>query len=164
MERVVEVPVTHYQMVPYEVEIVTKEKMGHSPPTYPLSSATDAEETAQRCFSEGMLASNADDHVAAVAAFTEGLRTSKSADLQSALYVSRCGALQSMGRWEDAFFDAMECQKLRPSWSRSFECRAACLDGMGRRKEANASRNHAKALAALKKDPKNEVDFALLPS
>ena len=164
MERVVEVPVKHYQMVPYEVEIVTKEKIGHSPPTHPPSSATDEEETAQRCFSEGMLASNADDHAAAIAAFTEGLRTSKSADLQSALYVSRCGALQSMGRWEDAFFDAMECHKLRPSWSRTFECRAACLDGMGRRKEAHASQSHAKALAALKKDPKNEVDFALLPT
>jgi hypothetical protein len=30
---------------------------------------------------------------------------------------------------------------------------------MGRRNEANASRSHAKALAALKKDAQNEVDF-----
>jgi len=130
------------------------------PPGHPK----DEDETAKRCFNEGVIANSAGDHAAASEAFTEGLRTSKSADLQSALYVSRCGALQSMGRWEDAFFDAMECHKLRPSWSRTFECRAACLDGMGRRKEAHASQSHAKALAALKKDPKNEVDFALLPT
>ncbi len=121
-------------------------------------SAKGEDEMAKRCFNEGMIASNAGDHVAASEAFTEGLRTSKSVELQSALYVSRCGALQSMGRWEEALKDAIECQKLRPSWSRTFECRAACLDGMGRRKEADASRSLSEGLAALKQDPKNEAD------
>ena len=119
--------------------------------------AKDEEEMAKRCFNEGMLASNAGDQVAASAAFTKGLRTSKSVELRSALYVRRCRALQSMRRWEGALKDAIECQKLRPAWSRTFECRAACLDGLGRSKEAAASRSLSEALAALKQDPKNEA-------
>lgn len=39
--------------------------------------------------------------------------------------------------------DANECLNLRPSWSRSYECLAACLEGLGREEEGHLSKRLA---------------------
>jgi stress-induced-phosphoprotein 1 len=120
------------------------------------------EEGAKKFFALGSQARKAGDDAGACEHFAQGLKACSSVELKSAFLVSRSGALVGLGRMAEALVDAEECQKLRPSWARSFECKAAALDGLGRTEEAAVSRRLAAALAALKQDPKNEVAQSFL--
>jgi hypothetical protein len=119
------------------------------------------EDEAKRVFALGSQALKDGDCVGAREHFTHGLEYAISVEIKSALLISRSGALVGLGLGSEALTDAEECQKIRPSWSRTFECKAAALESLGRSDEAKAARNLGTALAELKKDHKNEV--GLLP-
>ena len=115
------------------------------------------EDAAKQSFALGTQAAKVGDYAGANSHFSQGLDTANSVEIKSALLVSRTGALGALGRWAEALVDAEAVRVIRPSWSRTFECRAACLHGLGRTKEADAARQLSIALASLKADPKNEV-------
>ena len=119
------------------------------------------EDMIKRLFAQGTQAAKSGDYAGAYAHFSEALQGSASVELKSALLVSRSGVLGAQGRWTEALTDAEECQKIRPSWSRTFECKAAAFVGLGRSKDAELARRLAASLAALKQDPKNEVCLGL---
>ena len=56
-----------------------------------------------------------------------------------------------MNRWNDALSDACACERLRPQWQRTHECKGAALEALGRFDEALAE--FRKALA---RDPGSE--------
>ena len=124
----------------------------------PLSApAMGDEDAAKRLFGLGSQAVKAGDYDSAHAQFSEALGSASSVELKSALLVSRSGALGNLSRWSEALADAEACRQIRPSWSRTFECKAAALGGLGRKAEAEMCTRLAAALASLKQDPKNEV-------
>ena len=114
------------------------------------------EDAAKRLFALGTQAAREGDHAGSHEHFTQGLALASSVELRSALLTSRSAALVGLGRWEEALGDGEACQKIRPSWARTFECKAMALEGLGRPREAEASRHLSSALAALKQDPKND--------
>ena len=77
--------------------------------------------------------------------------------LRSALYVNRSTSLAQLARYKEALSDCEECAKIRPSWSKTYECQAAALQGLGRSAEADATSRLAACLALIKQDPKNET-------
>lgn len=131
----------------------------NAPAVAPAASALPQEESeeAKSKFTEGTQQNKAGDYVLAYELFTQGIATARTVELKSALFVSRSGVCCSMLRWEEALQDAEDCIRIRKSWSRSFTCQAAALEGLGRKEEAECSRRLASALADLKQDPKNEV-------
>ena len=83
------------------------------------------DEEAKRLFSLGSQALNAGHHDEAHSKFTDGLEIANSVEIRSALFISRSRALVALKLWDSALDDAEACQKLRPSWSRTFECKLA---------------------------------------
>ena len=130
-----------------------------APPVAPATSTQpQAEcEEAKSKFAEGTQQNKAGDYAKAFELFSQGLAIARTVELKSALLVSRSGVCCSMMRWEEALQDAEDCIRIRKSWSRSFTCQAAALQGLGRTEEAECARRLASALADLKQDPKNEV-------
>ena len=113
-------------------------------------------ERAKASFEAGNVARQANDHLAALEAYTAGIETARSVELRSALHVNRGVTLTALGRYQEALADSESCAKIRPSWSRTYECYAAALHGLGRPQEADATMKLAEALKTLKQDPKNE--------
>ena len=52
-----------------------------------------------------------------------------------------------MNRWNEALFDACACERLRPQWQRTHECKGAALEALGRFDEALAEFRKALACA-----------------
>jgi tetratricopeptide (TPR) repeat protein len=112
-------------------------------------------EQAEQAFAAGNVAKQAGNLLGALAEYSAGLESALSVELRSALLVNRSITLATLGRFEEALADGLACAELRPSWSRTYECQAAALHGLGHMQEADASARLAAALAVLKKDPKN---------
>jgi len=110
---------------------------------------------ATQAFAAGNAAKQAGDHLGALAQYSAGLDSVRSVELRSALLANRSLTLATLGRYEEALADGLACAEIRPSWSRTFECQASALHGLGHTQEADASARLAAALAVLKKDPKN---------
>ena len=113
-------------------------------------------EHAKSFFDSGNVARQANDHLAALQAYTSGIETARSVELRSALHVNRGVTLAALGRYEEALSDSEACAKVRPSWSRTYECYATALEGLGRHQEAEATSRLADALKTLKQDSKND--------
>ena len=118
---------------------------------------SEESEEAKKAFDAGNCAKQAADHVGAIRHYTTGLETASSVVLRSALYVNRSTSLAQLARYKEALSDCEECAKIRPSWSKTYECQAAALQGLGRIAEADATSRLAACLALIKQDPKNET-------
>jgi hypothetical protein len=118
---------------------------------------SEVSEEAKKAFEAGNCAKQAADHVGAISHYTTGLETASSVVLRSALYVNRSTSLAQLARYKEALLDCEECAKIRPSWSKTYECQAAALQGLGRLAEADATSRLAACLALIKQDPKNET-------
>jgi tetratricopeptide (TPR) repeat protein len=113
-------------------------------------------ERAKASFDAGNAARQANDLPAALEAYTAGIETARSVELRSALHVNRGVTLAALGQYQEALADSESCAKIRPSWSRTYECYATALHGLGRSQEADVAMKLAEALKTLKQDPKNE--------
>ena len=113
-------------------------------------------EDAKRFFTLATQARQSEDFAAAIDLYTQGLEIARTVELRSALLLNRSLTRSSIQQWKIALADANECLSLRPSWSRSYECLAVCLQGLGREEESILSKRLAAGLAALKLNPKNE--------
>jgi stress-induced-phosphoprotein 1 len=121
------------------------------------------EDAAKHLFALGSQAAKDSNYGVAYAQFSEALENASSVELKSAVLISRSRTLGALSRWGEALADAEECRKIRPSWSRAFEYKAAALAGLGRAAEAEICNRLAAALASLKQDPKSEVSDSGFP-
>ena len=112
-----------------------------SAPTSSKSAATEEEEEeeaiARRLLELGNRAVESGSFDDAAAQYTRGLENGgMSRDTRATLLSNRAAAYGHLQKWELALGDACSCQALEPQWARSYECKGAALQALGRFDEA----------------------------
>ena len=118
---------------------------------------SETSEEAKKAFDAGNCVKQVADHVGAIIHYTTGLETVSSVVLRSALYVNRSTSLVQLECYKETLSDCEECAKIRPNWSKTYECQAAALQGLGRITETDATSRLTACLTLIKQDPKNEI-------